>query len=267
MPKVHRVAKAQQRYAMVPDIDPATGQQRTLTTRQKGRGGAPVVRQLTKPDLSQPLEPRTCGFCHEPIETGTAYKWMAVKSGPRSSRKLYRHAHHPDWHYWEYSDSLAAQVAQVAWNFQQAVYTATSADDVESAVEDAAGEIESIADAKDEAADNIESGFEHATSQSDELRDIAEQLRELADGLRNEPVPDFPDTEDEECETCEGSGKVVQLSEDAEPEPWREGSYAEGVVRECGECSGSGHPEEVTEQQLDDWRNEVDAAFTIESPA
>lgn len=39
------------------------------------------------------------------------------------------------------------------------------------------------------------------------------------------------------CVTCEDTGKIVQLSQDSPAEPWRPGSYAEGVVRACPACS------------------------------
>lgn len=38
---------------------------------------------------------------------------------------------------------------------------------------------------------------------------------------------------DAPCGRCAGTGKIVQLYPDSPPEPWRPGSYAEGVVRVC----------------------------------
>ena len=78
----------------------------------------------------------------------------------------------------------------------------------------------------------------------------------------------LPDPDDADCETCNGTGKLVKMYDDSPLEPWRPGSYAEGAVRECSDCTGTGHPEELTEQQMDDWREEVRADVTIvdESP-
>jgi hypothetical protein len=273
MPRVNHVKSARQRYVMVPVIDPATGQQKVVQTARQtrakaGRPARQVVQRMTEPDLSQPLPPEQCDFCHQPIEIGTPYKWIEPRSGPYGGRRMARHANHPSWQPWEYSSSLSAQLALVSHNFQIAIDSAESAEDAESALEEAAGEVEQIADAKDEAADNIESGFQHETEQSQELRDTAESLRSWADEIRNATVPDFPDPEDAECEACGGTAKVIKLTEDGDAEPWRPGSYAEGVVRECGECNGTGHPEEVTEQQLDDWRDELRSELSIvdESP-
>jgi hypothetical protein len=268
MPRVTYVKSARQRYATRPVIDPVTGRQaETPTARQTrakpGRPSRQVMRRVTEPDLTKPLPPHDCDFCHEPIEVGTAYKWIAPRSGPFGGRKMYRHAGHPSWQPWEYSSSLAAQLAQVAHTFDQAVDSAETPDDVQDALSDAAGEIEEIADAKEEAGDNMESGFEHATEQSDGLKDIAADLRSWADEVRNATVPDLPDPDDAECEPCEGTGKLVKMYEDSPLEPWRPGSYAEGVVRECGSCHGTGHPEELTEDQMNDWREEVRADVTI----
>jgi hypothetical protein len=247
MPRVHRVAHAQQRYARAPVTDPA-GNQVIVPVSRTGKGGKGVVMRRTQRDLSQPLDPYTCDFCGEPIEPGTAYKWIAPKSGPYSSRTLRRHASHPDWRVWEYSDSLSAQLAQVSYTFQEAVSSAESAEDVESALEDAAGEIESIADAKDEAADNMESGFGgHEIQPATDLHEIAEQLRSWADEIRNTEPPDFPEPEETDCDDCEGEG-----------------------APDCKTCGGSGTytPDEPTDDQVDQWRDDVSSEVTIvdESP-
>lgn len=273
MARTHYVRHARRRYEMVPVIDPETGEQKAVTTTRRtrakgGRPSRPVVQRLTRPDLTRPLPDEECGRCGTEIKPGMPYKWIQPKSGPYGGRRMVRCASCPNWYVWEYSSSLGARLAQVSWNFGQAVRSAESAEDVQSALEDAAGEIEEIADEKDESADNMEAGFEHATEQSDGLHDIAEQLRTWADEVRNADVPELPDPDDADCETCDGTGKLVKLYEDSPLEPWRPGSYAEGVVRECGDCKGTGHPEELTEQQMDDWHDEVEASVTIvdESP-
>ena len=273
MPRVTYVKHAQQRYAMVPDIDPATGLQKTITTsrttREKpGRPSRQVIRQLTKPDPDRPLDPETCGRCGEKILPGMPYKHITPRSGPYSGRRMVRCAGCPSWFPWEYSNSLNAQLAQVSHEFGLAIDSAESEDDVTSALEEAASSVREIAEAKREAAQNIEEGFGHETEQSGELNQTADDLDSWADEIGNVSVPDFPDPEDEECEDCAGTGKLVKLPGDSDPEPWRPGSYAEGAVQECGECDGSGHPDEVTSDQLDEWRDEVrsETAIVEEAP-
>lgn len=269
MPRVTRVKHARQRYEMIPIIDPATGQQREVPVmgrdgqQKTTKHGRPVVQRLTKPDLTRPLPPEVCDRDGTVILPGMPYKWIEPRSGPYGGRRMIRCASCPDWQPWEYSSSLNAQLALVSHNFQTAIDTAESAEDVEAALEEAAGEIEEIADAKDESADNIESGFQHETEQSQELRQTGEDLRSWADEIRNSQVPDFPDAEDAECEGCDGTCKQVLLKPDGGWEPWRPGTYAPEIVRECGECKGTGHPEEVTDQQMDDWRDEVRADLSI----
>jgi hypothetical protein len=246
MPRIHRVQSAQQRYARAPVTDPA-GNQVIVPVSRTAKGGRGVVVRRTQRDLSQPLKPYTCDLCGEPIMPGTAYKWIAPRSGPYSSRTLRRHASHPDWRVWEYSDSLSAQLARVSHNFQNSIAGAESVDDVESALAEAADEIESIADAKDESADSLESGFQHATSQSDELRDTAEQLRSWAGEIRDTSVPDFPEPEETDCGECEGEGDA-----------------------DCDCCGGNGTytPDEPTEDQVDQWRSDVadETGIVDESP-
>jgi hypothetical protein len=276
MARTHYVGHARQRYKMVPVIDPETGEQKVITTARKTRAkgsrpGRPVVQRLTRPDLTRPLPDEKCGRCGAAIKPGMPYKWIAPKSGPYGGRRMVRCASCPNWHVWEYSSSLSARLAEISHAFSTAVRSAESAEDVESALEDAAGSIEEIADEKDESADNMQEGFGgNETQPVMDLRDIAEQLRTWADEVRNADVPELPDPEAIECEPCNGTGKVVKLYDDSPLEPWRPGSYAEGVVRKCGECHGSGEitPDEPAEHQMDDWHDEVEASVTIvdESP-
>ena len=51
-------------------------------------------------------------------------------------------------------------------------------------------------------------------------------------------APAEPD--DNTCPPCAGTGMIVKMYEDSAPEPWRPGSYADGVVRDCENCGGGG---------------------------
>ena len=240
MPRVTYVKHARQRYETVPDIDPETGLQREITTSRTDKRGRPVVQRMTVPDLTRPLPPEDCDFCHEGIAVGESYKWIAPKSGPYGGRRLARHANHPNWQVWEYSQSLAARLAEIAFSFGHAIESAETGDDVQDALNDAADQIEEIAGEKRESAGAMEDGFGHETQPIANLRDIADQLESWADEIRNANVPEVPEPEEQDCDSCDGTGKMVRLYDDSPLEAWQPGSYAEGVVRECGDCGGTG---------------------------
>jgi hypothetical protein len=265
MPRVTHVQTAQQRYERVPVLDEATGQPKVVPVNRTTKHGRAVTMAVTADDKSKPLPPHTCGYCHQPIEVGSPYKHISPKSGPYGGRTLRRHESCPTWQVWDYSNSLSAQLARIGHDFASAISGATEPSEVESALSEAADAAREIAEAKREAAQNIEDGFQHPTEQSEELNQLADDLDSWADEIEGVSVPDLPEPEEEDCEQCEGTGKVVKMYPDSYPEPWRPGSYAEGVVRECGDCEGTGKvtPEEPTEDQMDEWHGEVESETSI----
>ncbi len=264
MARVTHVKKAQQRYEMVPVLDEATGVQKTVPVMGKGgvqktsKSRRPVFMKLTIADKTKPLPPLRCDApnCTErDILVGTPYKHMSPKSGPYGGRKLTRHETCPTWHSWEYSSSTSARLEEVSFNFEEAISEAADPEEVTSALSEAAEAIREIAGEKEEGADNMESGFGHSTFMSDELRDTADQLNGWADDVENAEVPDLPEPDEVDCEECEGKG-------------YRE--VAPDVSLDCTECDGSGKvtPDEPTDEQMDEWRSEVEEATSVvnESP-
>ena len=213
MARVTHVKKAQQRYETIPVIDPETGQQKvTPVLRRDGsqkttKKGKPVVMRVTEADKSQPLPNHVCDKCGKEIEVGQPYKWIAPKSGPYGGSKKYRCGECPTWHLWEYNYSRGAQVARVQYEGGDAISSAESLDDIKNALEEAAGEIRSLADEAEEGANNIEDGFGHETYQSQELREQSESLNSWADECEewepSEEEPDLSDFEDEGDESAE----------------------------------------------------------------
>jgi RNase P subunit RPR2 len=199
----------------------------------------------------------TCDKCSAVIEPGMPYKHRSIKTGPRSSRLLVRCAPCPEWHVWEYSQSLSARTAQISHEARLAVEDAEDKESVEAVLQAAAESIRELAEEKREAASNMEEGFGHETSQSSELNDTADQLDEWADSVESADVPEVPDAEDAECEECEGQGSIKPQADGKDTET------PDGELVPCDECSGSGHPSEPTEDQLDDWRSEVEDATAI----
>ena len=260
MARVTYVKKAQQRYKTVPVIDPETGVQKTTAvTRADGspktdKRGRAVVRRLTVEDKSQPLPNRKCDKCGKEIEVGQPYKWIAPKSGPYGGYKRYRCDACPTWNVWDYSNSLGARVAQIsadAWE-QFGNTTFESDDEFNSLLSEVAENIRGLAEEKEEGAQNIEDGFGHETSTSQELRDIAEQLNSWADDVENTEAPNgYPEPEETDCDECGGTGTVET-----------EGSEE---TQNCEQCNGAGvyTPKEVTDEQIDEWRGELEDAFAI----
>jgi hypothetical protein len=246
--RITHVKQAQQRYETVTVLDEAGQPRRTAVMRQDGtqkvtKSGRPVFMTQTVADKSKPLPLRKCDACHKEIELGTAYKHISPKSGPYGGRMLTRHEDCPTWHSWEYSSSLGARLEQVSYNFHGAINgELDSAEDVTEALSEAAEAIREIASEKEEGADNIESGFGHETFQSSELREQADALNEWADEVEQTDVPDYPEPEEQDCDECGGGANLP-----------------------CDECDSTGRvtPDEPTEEQLDEWRSEVEDALAI----
>jgi hypothetical protein len=199
------------------------------------------ARQRHNPDgTAKPLN--TCDSCGKEIAVGSPYKYMSIKTGPYSSRKLVRCADCSDWHIWEYSNSTSARVAQIVHEAETSLADADDEDAARDIMQTAAEAARDLAEEKREGASNIEDGFGHPTQQSEELTDLADQLDEWAESLEQASIPDFPDAQDAECEECSGAREVTRDETHLVP---------------CPECDGRGHPDEVTEDQLEEWRDEL----------
>lgn len=202
------------------------------------------AQQRKNPDGS--LKPNlVCEVDSTEIKPGDPYKWVSVKTGPRSSRKRVRCNACPTWQRWDLSNSLSARLEQVSYNLGLAVAEASDTDDAHTARGEAVEAIREIAEEKRESASNIEEGFGHPTSQSEELEGIADELESWAEEIEQADIPDAPEPEEQDCEDCDGAGEV-----DGE---------------QCGTCDGEGRmtPDEATEDQMDEWRSEVQDALSI----
>jgi hypothetical protein len=297
MPRVTHVKKAQQRYATVPVIDPVTGEQKTTPVMKKVRDretgeitevqktdkrGKAVVMRVTRQDKTKPKPNLRCDFpgCDiddREIKPGSAYNWIKPKSGPYGGTLMARHAAHPTWQVWEYSSSWSARIAQATADFD--VSAAESPDDVTSALEDVANAIRELAEESRETASNIEEGFGHATSQSEEAEQRADDLDGWADEIEQVDVPDLPEPETRYFVT-NGDGVVSDLFEEDGYETEADAEHALAMHREDNGTTGDGddsddgfeveaiEPDELTEEQLDEWRDEVESLVDIvnESP-
>jgi chromosome segregation ATPase len=213
-----------------------------------------VKRAQVRKDKQGAVKPNhVCEVCRTEIKPGDPYKWVAPKTGPRTSIKRYRCATCPTWASWDLSNALWARIAKI-----QNDYSGTELDpaEVRSALESAADEIQELADEKHEGASNIEDGFGHPTEKSEELEQIASDLENWAYEVRDK-AGEIEDFEDEvECDTCGGTGKLAETVEgDADTDP----------EEPCTECDGSG---QVENPELADKQAELEEALAIldESP-
>lgn len=265
MARVTYVKRAQQRYETVPVIDPATGEPKRTPKMRNGeqmvtKKGRPVFLTVTVADKTKPLPLLTCDHCGEPIELGTPYKHVSPKSGPYGGRQRNRHESCPTWKVWELSNSWSARVAQVTDGFS--LDGVESPEDVTAALESLADEVEGLAEESREVAQNIESGFGHSTFVSEEAEQRADELEEWATSIRDVEVPDYPEPEEEDCDTCGGTGEVEAQDE--------EGTLPEPTMVQCDDCDGTGSvtPEDPTQEQIDAWHAEVEDVCGVvdESP-
>lgn len=257
MPRVTQVKRAQQRYATKPVIDPATGEQKVVPVINQRTGeqkvtkhGRPVVLRVTERDLEQPLPMPKCDYpdCkHETreIKVGEPYKWIE----PSGQRVRNRHADCPSWRVWEYSSSLSARIAQIQDDGPEDFETA---EDATSWAEAKAQEIRDLAEEKRESAQNIVEGFGHETYQSEELEQTADDLEQWADDLEGVDIPDLPETEEQACETCDGTGELEAGGDGIDSDE----------TQTCEDCEGTGQVEgETAEEAIEAWRDEVREAL------
>jgi hypothetical protein len=272
MARVTHVKKAQQRYATVPVLD-GDGKPKKTPVMKNGvqkttKRGAPVFMTVTVADKTKPLPPYKCDSCGNEIAIGSPMKHITPKSGPYGGTKRTRHESCPTWQVWEYSNSLSARLMQIAHDFEQAIEGVESPEDVTSALEDAATAIEEIAEEKREGAQNIEEGFGHPTSASEELEQTADSLSDWATEIEQVDVPELPETEERYFVT-NGDGVVSDLFETDGYDTEADAEHAlashrddEGTEDDGFEVEGI-EPDEPTEEQMDDWRSEVEDAVSI----
>lgn len=192
---------------------------------------------------------RQCEQCSKEITVGSAYKHISIKTGPRSALTRYRCADCPDWQIWDYSSSLQARIAQIDYQARQDMAAVEDIPSVENVLSETGDAIRDLADEKRTNAQNIEDGFGHSTAQSEELAEQADALDDWAQEFESVDIPELPDPEEADCETCSGTGQITE--EGAKP-----------VMQQCPDCSGTGHPSTPTEDQMNTWRDEVADALS-----
>ena len=287
MARVTHVKKAQQRYGTKPVLDEDGKPKRTqvmkngepkMTRAKRGRPARPVYMTLTERDLNDPKPLETCDACNKPIEIGTPYKWIQPKTSANGGRKRSRHESCPNWKVWEYSNSWSARIAQAVDGFS--IEDAESEDDVQSALDDVAAAIEELAEESATSASSMEDGFGHSTSQSEEAAERAESLETWAGEINDVTIPDLPEPEPRWFVT-NGDGVPSDLFEEDGYDSESDADHALAMHRDDNRPEGADDatedddfeveeitPDEPSEEQLNDWRDEVRDACSIvdESP-
>lgn len=195
MARLTRVKAAQQRYKTVPVME--DGHPKVVTATRKGKT---YTRRVTVEDRSQPLPPRNCGKCHQPIEVGTPYVWWASRApGSRSGARYQRHDTRECYPQpWELEGNPKRAALMLAEHtLEEAISGDLEAvEDFQSAMETFAEAVREVAQEYEDGADNIEQGFGTATSTSDDLREKADTLNSAADECESVDFEDAPEVED-----------------------------------------------------------------------
>jgi len=275
MARVTHVKRAQQRHETVPVIDPETQEPKRTPVMRDGeqrvtKRGKPIFMTVTAEDRTKPKPLYDCDFCRKPIEIGTPYKHITPKSGPYGGRKRTRHESCPTWQVWEYSSSLSARTAQIAFEFENALSNVETPDDVQSCLDDAAASVREIAEEKRESASNIEDGFGHPTSASEELEQVADDLDGWADEIESTDIPELPEP-DPTSKWYVNGPEVQSLNEDGfESEDDARAALEEHLASHEDESEDDWDIEEVeeegdepTDDQMSEWRDEVVDATSI----
>jgi hypothetical protein len=245
MPRVTHVKKARQRYAMVPVIDPETGQPKRSVVTKNGeprtdKRGNVVTMAVTVQDRTRPLPNLRCDFpgCDidgGEIRVGEPYQFITVRPGGRGSVQKSRHAAHRGWHYWEYSSSVRAEAARLQHDMGGEIdgFEFTAEEDFESLKASLVEQAQAFADERESAVDAMP---EHLQDESEaaQYRDAAAEWVEAIEAVDG-PTAEFP----AECEACGGTGDVGDV--------------------ECQDCDG-GHTEDPSEDWIDEARTNLSEA-------
>lgn len=276
MARVTHVKKAQQRYKMVPVIDPATGEQKkTPVMRRNGeqkttKKGKPVFLRVTVADKSQPLPNLRCEKCGKEIEVGDPYKHVSPKSGPYGGRKRIRCAKCPGWRPSELTGSAALSTLYAAqeeagdalaqWDRQDA----EGLRDILSALSDGVREAGEV---YRESAQNMEDGFGHPTYQSEELTEKADNLESAADDI-NSAADDIEDFDEDEVrsqvEDEALSDTLAELGIELEDETLEVAQDHESWDQEVYEARVEALIDEARDEWADEQQNKAEEAMEVD---
>lgn len=142
-----------------------------------------------------------CGHCAASIKVGQAYRWWALKTGPRSSRKFVRCmdlkcAPKPS----EMTTSKMGTIYDAQRSIEESINGADDVAEIGVLMSNFAMVVREVADEYRESADAIESGFGHSTEKSDELAQRADDLEAWADDCESFDAEEFDEEDWNESE-------------------------------------------------------------------
>lgn len=174
----------------------------------------------------------TCNSCGEPIEIGTAYKWVAPRAHKQARGvKKNRHETCPAW---RPSELTSSPVLSLIYGAEEAadddhgrLDTPTTSEGAESYLDDLRAIADAMAEAVREAgamrlesSEAIEEGFGHSTYQSEELAEQADALDGWADELESITFDEFYAEEVDEAEEVEEDEEEDTSELESEIETW-----------------------------------------------
>jgi len=274
MARITHVKSAQPRYRMVPVLDENGVVVRTPVMRKDGtqktdKRGNPVFMRRSVADKSQPLPLLQCEHCHEPIELGTPYKHVSPKSGPYGGYQRNRHEACPTWMPWDLSNSWSSRVQAML----HATYSDPTGFDTPEEVADmltgVADGIRELAEESREVASNVEEGFGHPTSVSEEAENRASELDGWADEIEAIDVPELPEAEpvdrwyvvNVEDDSIEHEDTPEGFEDEADAQAHLDSLVEQGADADALRVEQRSYEgDEPTEEQMDQWRSEVEDA-------
>lgn len=226
MARIIHVERAQQRYATRPVIDPATGQPKKTPMMKNG--------EQMRTKHGQPI---FLTVTEKDREKPLPLLVCDACGKPIELGTPYKHVttkttyggrtrnRHESCPTWQPWELSNSWSARVAQaTFDFDVSNCETPDEVQAALDEVADRIQELAEESREAAESIENGFGHPTFVSDEANERADQLEEWAEEIRGADIPELPEPEeDEDGET----------------------------------------PTEPSEDQMNEWRSDVESACDI----
>lgn len=178
----------------------------------------------------------SCSVCGKPVLAGFPYKWVQLKTSPRSSRRLVAH----DGCRFRPSQLTTSEIKGTLYDAQEeaqdrlAQWDGLDVNELKSIQEDAAAAIREAADMAREKADNIESGFGHSTMQSEELSERADAIEGWADEIENVDLEEF-EVDGDEIKEMVMAGQAVEDELVARKNEWQEEKRSE-LEAALGNC-------------------------------
>jgi len=183
-----------------------------------------------------------CGGCGKPIKKGDGYRWIKFRYGGRRVRCMDTKCVFKDS---DLTQSKMSEVYSARETLEAAVndWDGEDAEDLRSALSDAADSVRSVADEYQNSADSIKDRFSESQT-ADDCEEKANALNEWADELESaaDEFDDKPEVEEDRCKEMDEDDEL-RCTEDKDHED------------DCKfDAKNAGTKPDDEESELDSWR-------------